>query len=127
MARGPANNMIARFFSILLFVLQPFPAVGAEDSKCRSLQEQNLLGSHENKKLYFEQQFPAAERLRQAAAGAGAEWLKTESLLIQAQEEAGIGDWSLALQLTAKACQQAELALQQAHHESEAWKSRVIQ
>ena len=118
--------MIARLCFILLFVLQPVLAVGAEDSKCRPLQEQDLLGSHENKKLYFEQQFTAAERLRQAAAGVGAEWLKTESLLIRAQEEAASGNWNPALQLTAKACQQAELALQQAHYESQAWKSRVI-
>ena len=120
------NNMIIRFFFILLFVVQPFVAASAEESKCFSPPEQDLAGSPENKRLHFEQRFSAAENLRQAAASAGAEWLKTESLLARAREEAASGNWNPALQLTAKACQQAELALQQAQYESEAWKSRVI-
>ena len=126
MVPGPVNNMIARLFFILLFTLQPVLAVSAEESKCPSSQEQIPASSPENKRLYFEQRFATAERLRQSAASAGAEWLKTESLLIQAQEAAASGNWNPALQLTAKACQQAELALQQAQYESEAWKARVI-
>ena len=120
------NNMIARSFFILMFVLQPVVAVSAEESKCFSPQEQIPADSPGNQKLHFEQQFNVAENLRQAAASAGAEWLKTESLLVRAREEAASGNWNQALQITAKACQQAELALQQAQYESEAWKSRVI-
>jgi len=120
------NNMIARFVFTLMFVLQPVVAVSAEESKCFSPGEQDPAGRPGNQKLHFEQQFSAAEQLRQAAASAGAEWLKTESLLIRAREEATSSNWNQALQLTAKACQQAELALQQAQYESEAWKSRVI-
>jgi len=126
MAPARVNNMIARLFFTLLFVWQPVVAVSAEESKCFSPPEQDLANNPGNQKLYFEQRFSAAESLRQAAASAGAEWLKTESLLIRASEEAASGNWNLALQLTAKACQQAELALQQAQYESEAWKSRVI-
>ena len=126
MVPGPVNNMIARFFFTLLFVLQPVVADSAEELKCPSPREQDPASNPENKRLYFEQRFAAAERLRQSAASAGAEWLKTESLLTQAQEEATSGNWNPALQLTAKACQQAELALQQAQYESEAWKARVI-
>ncbi len=126
MAPGHVNNMIVRFFFTLLFVLQPFVAVSAEESKCFSPPQQDPASSPASQKLLFEQQFSVAENLRQAAASAGAEWLKTESLLIRAMEEAASGNWNPALQLTAKACQQAELALQQAQYESEAWKSRVI-
>ena len=126
MAPAHVNNMIARFIFTLLLVVQPVVAVSAEESKCFSPPEQDLAGSPGNQRLYFEQRLSAAEHLRKAAASAGAEWLKTESLLIRAREEAASGNWNPALQLTAKACQQAELALQQAQYESEAWKSRVI-
>jgi len=120
------NNMMIRFVFTLLFVLQPVMAVSAEESKCFSSGEQNPANSSGNQKQYFEQQFKVAENPRQAAASVGAEWLKTETLLIRAREAAASGNWNPALQLTAKACQQAELALQQAQYESEAWKSRVI-
>ena len=120
------NNMIARLIFTLLFVVQPVVAVSAEESKCFSPPQQDPASSPANQKQYFEQRFSAAEHLRQAAASAGAEWLKTESLLIRAREEAASGNWNPALQLTAKACQQAELALQQAQYEAEAWKGRVI-
>jgi len=120
------NNMITRLILTLLFVSQPVLTVSAEESKCFPPGEQNPASSPGNQKQHFEQQFSAAENLRQAAASAGAEWLKTESLLISAREEAASGNWNLAVQSTAKACQQAELALQQAQYESEAWKSRVI-
>jgi len=118
-----ANNMIIRFIFILLFVLQPDLAVSAEESECGSLEGQ---GSAENNRAYFEQQFTVAERLRQTAAEAGAEWLETEKLLLRAQEEAASGNWNPAGRLTAKACKQAELALQQAEYESKAWKNRVV-
>lgn len=120
------NKMMTKFFFVLLFVVQPVVVVCAEESKCFSPPEEDPANGPGNQKLHFEQQFSVAENLRQAAAGAGAEWLKTESLLIRAREEAASGNWNPALQLTAKACQQAELALQQAQYESEAWKIRVI-
>jgi hypothetical protein len=111
----PANNMMIRFFLTLLLVIQSAHLAGAEELKCDPSQDIN-----------FEQQFAVAEQLRKQAAAEGAEWLATEGLLIRSREEAGSGNWSPALELVQRACLQAETALQQAQHESEAWKSRVI-
>ena len=91
------------------------------------LNDQPILFLHflEERK-YFEQHFIIAEHFRQAAATAGAQWLKTEDLLIRSRITAGNGDWSTAQQLVHKACLQAVSALQQAEYEAEAWKSRVV-
>ena len=122
----PANNMIIRFIFILLFMLQPVLSVSAEVAKCVSLENQDLAGSQENNRVNFEQQFTVAEGLRQSAARTGAEWLETEDLLTGARKEAARGNWKPAARLIEEACNQAELALQQAEYESGAWKSRVV-
>jgi hypothetical protein len=114
------NSMAARFVLGSLFAIQSTLVVSAEESECQLLPVGDPEGSN------FEQQFTTAEQLRQTAASAGAEWLKTEELLLQSRAEAKNENWSPALQLAQKACQQAELALQQAEYESEAWKHRVV-
>ncbi len=108
--------MMVRFFFILLLVVQPAYVAGAEESECNPYQD-----------IKFEQQFAVAEQLRQLAATAGAEWLETEGLLVRSRQEAESGNKSVALELVQKACRQAELSLQQAKYESEAWKSRVVE
>ena len=120
------NSKIASFFFGLLLVIQPALAVSAEESECHPPRGQFSDISPETNSKYFEQQFTVAEHFRQAAAAAGAEWLETEGLLVSSQEKAANGDWSTAFQLVQKACLQAELALQQAEYESEAWKRRVV-
>ena len=120
------NNRVVGFIFSLLLVIQSALAISAEEPECRPPRGQYSDNSDETNKEYFEQQFSVAEQLRQAAAAAGAEWLETEGLLIRSQEEADNADWSTALQLVQKACLQAELALQQAEYESEAWKGRVV-
>lgn len=120
------NSKIAKFFFGLLLVIQPALAVSAEESECQPPKGQLSGSSRETNRKYFEQQVSVAERLRQTAASKDAEWLETENLLIRSREEAGDGNWNAAFQLLQKACVQAELALQQAEYESQAWKSRVV-
>ena len=74
----------------------------------------------------YKQSHARAERFRLAAARAGAEWLKTEELLQRSAEEAAQGNWDRADRLIQKAQFQAETALLQAEHESQAWKHRVV-
>ena len=114
------NSMAARFVLGSLFAIQSTLVVSAVESECQLLPVGDPEGSN------FEQQFTTAEQLRQTAASADAEWLKTEELLIQSQAEARSENWNSAHSLAQKACQQAELALQQAEYESEAWKHRVV-
>ena len=76
---------------------------------------------------FFEQRYAEAERWRQGAATAGYEWLETEGLLEQAREQEAHGNTEAALALLDKARFQAEMAVKQAEHEAEAWRSRVIQ
>jgi hypothetical protein len=68
-----------------------------------------------------------AEELQQAAADAGAEWLQTGSLISEARHQAEQENWGEAIDALSKAKRQSELALAQAEHESDAWKSRVLQ
>ncbi len=75
----------------------------------------------------FEQRYAEAERWRQDAAAAGYEWLETKSLLEQAREQEALGNAEAALALLDKARFQAEMAVKQAEHEAEAWRSRVVQ
>ena len=119
-------NKIVIFCFGLLLVTLPTLAVSAEESECHSPWGQFSDSGGETSGKYFQQQFAVAEHLRQAAASKSAEWLETEGLLVRSQEEAGNGEWSAAFQLVQKACLQAELALQQAEYESEAWKHRVV-
>ena len=134
MALAPANRIngmtakskIASLFFGLLLVFQPALAASAEEKECHLPKGQYSDSSPEANRKYFEQHFIIAEHFRQAAATAGAQWLKTEDLLIRSRITAGNGDWSTAQQLVHKACLQAVSALQQAEYESEAWKSRVV-
>ena len=75
----------------------------------------------------FYEHFKQADCLRQAAAERGLEWLETEKLLKRALQAADKGGWQEAFRLMEKARFQAERALQQAKHESAAWKHRVIE
>lgn len=107
-------------------VMQPVLAVSSEEPECLSPWSGSSDDSSETSSQYFEQRFAEAEQLRQLAAKAGAEWLKTEELLLNSKEQAGNGNWSTAFQLIHKACKQADSALQQAEYESKAWKHRVV-
>ena len=120
------NSKNVRFFIGLIFVILPALAVSAEESECDLPKGQFSDSNSGINREYFEQQISVAERLRQTAASKDAEWLETENLLIRSREEAGDGNWNTAFQLLQKACVQAELALQQAEYESQAWKSRVV-
>jgi hypothetical protein len=74
----------------------------------------------------FERRFTEAEGLRTEAAAAGSEWLETGELLDRARAENARGNTELALDLVARARFQAETAIRQAEHESQAWTERVI-
>ena len=74
----------------------------------------------------FRQSYDKAECLRRAAAAKGFEWLDTQGLLHQAQEEAEKANWETAERLVQKAQFQAEMSLRQAELEAEAWKRRVV-
>lgn len=120
------NSMIDRFLIGLLFVIQPALAVSEEESKCHPVQGQDSDTNPGKNKERFEYRIIVADKLRLAAASAGAEWLETEGLLLRARIEADSDSWGTALQLVQKACRQAELALQQAEYESKVWKNRVV-
>lgn len=109
-----------------LLLVQPAMAAAAENPKCVLILLSSDTGREMNSR-YFAQQLAIAEQLRQLAAKAGTEWLKTEELLLQSQVEANNTNWDTAYRLTYKACHQAELALQQAEYESQAWKHRVVE
>lgn len=74
----------------------------------------------------FQQRYDTADRLRLEAAARGYEWIGTEDLLKQARVQQEQGDTDAALALVDKARSQAEVALQQADREEEAWKGRVV-
>lgn len=74
----------------------------------------------------FDQRLDEAEQLRHDAAARGYEWIGTADLLQQAQASQASGDLEAALALVEQARFQAAAALQQAEHESEAWKQRVV-
>jgi len=122
LASKPVVAHISRNTGKVLFclslIIQSAVAAGMEETECRPAQANSRAG--------FEQLFATAERLRQAAADADAEWLKTESLLTRSQQQAAEGNWNTAFQLAQKACRQAWQALQQAEHEAQAWKHRVV-
>ena len=66
-------------------------------------QPENIARSPVTPKNIFRQSYDQAECLRRAAAAKGAEWLETESLLLQSQEEAEKANWETAYQLAQKA------------------------
>ena len=67
-----------------------------------------------------------AEAARHRAAELRVEWLATRSLIEQARQEAGLGNYENAVALADKARQQGELAIAQYERESEAWQQRVV-
>lgn len=74
----------------------------------------------------LERQYAGAENLRQEAAAAGFEWLETETLLNEALEQEASGNTDEALALVGRARVQAEMAVRQAEHEAQAWRTRVV-
>ena len=74
----------------------------------------------------FDRKHAEAERWRALAAAAGYEWIETSKLLQQAETAADAGDMEEALRLLEKAQFQAEAAVRQSEHETEAWRDRVI-
>lgn len=74
----------------------------------------------------FERRYDEAERLRVQAAVQGYEWIDTAGLLEQAAAAADAGNTQRALELAEQARLQADMALQQAAREQDAWPRRVI-
>jgi hypothetical protein len=74
----------------------------------------------------FERRYAEAEQLRGEAAAMGAEWLGTEGLLEAARDALEQGENDSALALVEEARFQAEAAIRQAEHESDAWRTRVV-
>ncbi len=64
--------------------------------------------------------------LRKLTEAQGAEWLKTESLLLASREQADENHWNAANRLVEEALFQSMAALRQAKYEAEAWKHRVV-
>ena len=74
----------------------------------------------------YDRRLDEAEQLRVAAAEAGAEWLRTGSLLEQARQAKSDGDDEAALEYIEKARFQAAAAIAQVEREAEIWQHRVI-
>ena len=113
----------------LLITFQPVLADNVEETGCVRDQESSEAVSKRNKeteKDFYVRAYTEAEYLRLAAASAGAEWLKTESLLVRSKQESENENWETAIQLVQKARFQAETALRQAAYEASAWKHRVV-
>jgi len=138
MARGPESesrgmNIKTTSFLILISLFienQPAWAVTTDAESCllprQVNQPEDTVRSPVTPQDIFRQSYDKAECLRRAAAAKGFEWLETEALLHQAQEEAEKANWETAYRLVQKAQFQAEAALQQAELEAEAWKRRVV-
>lgn len=111
-------------FTGLLLVAQPVMADTIAAADCGTANEKTSESgsAKENYKLSYAR----AECFRLAAASAGAEWLKTEDLLLSSAAEAAKGNWDGARELVQKARFQAEAALLQAGYESQAWRDRVV-
>jgi hypothetical protein len=67
-----------------------------------------------------------AEAARLRAVALRAEWLETEDLIGQARQQASSGHMQTAVGLADLARRQAELAVEQALREAEAWRDRVV-
>ena len=129
------SGMNIKTTSLLIFIslfikTQPAWAVTTTALNClpsgQVNQPENIVRSPVTPENIFRQSYDKAECLRRAAAAKGAEWLETESLLLQSQEEAEKANWETAYQLAQKAQFQAETALRQAELEAEAWRHRVV-
>ena len=117
-------------FSFVLAAAGPAWAATSEETECLLPETLSGLDSGEHprsEKEHFEHSHAEAVCFRKAAAKAGAEWLKTEGLLVRSTAEADKGNWTDAIQLVQKARFQAETALRQSEYEALAWKRRVIQ
>ena len=117
------------FVTTLLITFQPVLADIVEETGCVHGEENPDVVSKTNKdaeKDFYVRVYTEAQCLRLAAARAGAEWLKTESLLVRSQEESENENWDTAIQLAQKARFQAETALRQAAYEASVWKHRVL-
>lgn len=111
----------------LFLAIPPVRAASVEETEClasskHSSEKERQQGQEES----FRHAFDTADCLRKAAATQRAEWLETEKLLQRSLELADTGEWEKALQLVQKAHFQAVTAIQQAEHEAEAWKGRVV-
>jgi hypothetical protein len=138
MARGSESespDMNIKTTSLLIFVslfikIQPAWAVTTTALDClpsgQVNQPENIARSPVTPENIFRQSYDKAECLRRAAAAKGAEWLETESLLLQSQQEAEKANWEAAYQLTQKALFQAATALRQVEQEADAWIHRVV-
>ena len=112
----------------LFLITQSTWAVSVEETGCLA-HGKDFAKEHTGltgQKKSFRQAYDEAECLRMAAAAQSAEWLETESLLQRSVEAAEREEWEEASQLVQKAHFQARTALQQAEHEAEAWKHRVV-
>lgn len=74
----------------------------------------------------FDQAWAEAERFLQRSAEAGHEWLDAAELLEQARLLAAEGRDKEAWEALKNGRLQAEMAVQQANREAEAWQKRVI-
>ena len=114
-----------------LLAFQPVCAVAEENIQClegsKLIQAKNSEENAGSKDQLFGQLVNEAECLREAAALAGSEWLKTGELISLARQEAASGNWKAATGLAEKARFQALAALQQAEYETTAWKKRVVE
>ena len=138
MARGSESespDMKIKTTSLLILIClfiktQPAWAVTTDAVDClpsgQVNQPEDTARSPVSPKNIFRQSYDKAECLKRAAAAKGAEWLETESLLLQSQQEAEKANWETAYRLAQKAHFQAETALRQAELEAEAWKHRVV-
>lgn len=138
MVRAPVNDQAAYFmktlclliFTGLFITATPVPAGTIEEGVCQvpelDLHAGSAPGIPGTADEKFKRLYDSVECLRKKAATKGAEWLDTETLLESALQEAGKGHQDTATQLLMKAHLQAVRALEQADHEAQAWKHRVI-
>lgn len=120
------KTLIFGVFFLGLFAFEKAQSA-AVDPQCDNQSLVDAINSDANERHLFESLVNVAECYRKAASSAGAEWLKTEELITLSRQEADQNNWDEALTLANKAMFQAVSAVQQAKHESEAWKNRVLE
>lgn len=74
----------------------------------------------------FEETYAAAEQALARAEARRNVWAQTENLLQASQLAYGEGRRDDAIELATEARLQAELAVEQAEHEKQAWRTRVL-
>ena len=116
-------------FVVLILGLIAFEGAqsAAVDPQCDNESLVDAINIDANERHLFESLVNVAECYRKAASSVGAEWLNTEEIITLARQEADQNNWDEALTLANKAMFQAVSAVQQAKHESEAWKNRVLE